>query len=272
MAEPDLAALTAHTVAVSTTLDCVEAYRHQAAQADAHRAAAVIAEHTGIIPFGLLPPLFAGAGGNRDGREAVKKCARLAAKTWARRGGRGGGVEARACLVMARALAEATEAFLCAGGGGTEARLETEGCHLVVVEVEAHCGEVSMLTGARGSTGAGGGAGATDRRRASEAAARSRAGLLRALTGRSFCSRLAKMLLENMPNTTGNGKLGVEVERLRALLVRHSLGERDAEDRIGFHSKNKGVGGRGREKSKSSSAARVSGSDILLDDMMKMRY
>lgn len=170
-----------------------------------------------------LPQLFLGAGGDTDGRAALKRCARWAAKAWAKRdaaAAAGDAVEARTCAIMSRALGEALEAFRLAGGrvggsgkpGSVGGRLggevELEGCQLVAVQVETHIGDETA--GGRGRGKGGGGEGA--------AAARCRAGLVRSLGGRSFSPTLASVLLQNMSSSRG----GAEVERLKALLRRQA--------------------------------------------------
>ncbi|CAN0532813.1 unnamed protein product [Ectocarpus sp. 12 AP-2014] len=54
-------------------------------------------------------------------------------------------------------------------------------------------------------------------------AARGLAGLMRSLSGRTFCSALAGVLLENMPEQQQQGGgVVVEVEKLKALLRRQA--------------------------------------------------
>lgn len=189
-------ALNARVAYLDIALDCLEATRHR----------------------GQQPQLFLGAGGDRDGRTAVKRCSHWAAKVWARRhtgvsssgGGKGAKgsrndrdsrMNARVCMVVSRSLGEALEAFqmaggACGGGGGGSLPKELEGCQLVAVELESHAETAEA-----------------------EGTARCRAGLMRSLTGRPFCPTLAEVLLQNMP-TQEETKGSVEVERLKALLRR----------------------------------------------------
>lgn len=193
-------ALNARVTYLDIALDCLEASRRRR-------------QH---------PQLLLGAGGDRDGRTAVKRCSQWAAKAWAQRhagvtsSGAGGGsssakgsnddreskTNARVCMVVSRALGEALEAFQMAGGagGGADAGSslpkELEGCQLVAVELESHA-EVGEAEGT----------------------ARCRAGLMRSLGGRPFCPTLAGVLLQNMP-AQEETKGGVEAERLKALLRR----------------------------------------------------
>eukprot|EP00903_Cladosiphon_okamuranus_P015361 g14187.t1 len=194
----DKLALNARVTYVDIALDCLEASRRRWQQ----------------------PQLFLGAGGDRDGRTAVKRCSQWAAKVWAQRhasvtsgAGRGSSsstegndddrelkLNARVCMAVSRALGEALEAFQMAGGAGgagagSSLPKELEGCQLVAVEVESH----------------------TDVGDA-EGTARCRAGLMRSLGARPFCPTLAGVLLQNMPAQGTKGD--VEFERLKALLRR----------------------------------------------------
>eukprot|EP00752_Nemacystus_decipiens_P006657 g5985.t1 len=235
-------ALNARVTYLDIALDCVEASRRR----------------------GQQPQLFLGAGGDRDGRTALKRCSQWAAKVWARRhtgvtpspssGGGGSSsscakgssgyrddrMNARVCMVVSRAVAEALEAFHMAGGsggvgggGGGSLQKELEGCQLVAVELESHA-----------------------ETKEAEGTARCRAGLMRSLAGRPFCPTLAGVLLQNMPVQETEG--GVEVERLKALLRRQQA---------------KGVsGGGGVEEGRKSTRvggakAAKSGSAMLLADM-----
>lgn len=232
--ERDLCALSAHVVAVGLMLDCVERHRQKYS-----------ATYTGSP----LAPLFVGSGGNGDGREALKKCARWAAKTWARRSGHAAGgdvipsqrdIEARACHTVARALCEATEGFIAAGSGtdGSAQRMETEGCQLIAIEVEAYCGE---LPGELPGAGSGAAASSNCGELAVEDAARCRAGLLTALAGRRFRPRLAGILLENMQEQ-GGGLMGVEKLRLFLSLAR---GDRSPSVGVGRNRGKRDAGMRG---------------------------
>lgn len=189
-------ALNARVTYLDIALDCLQASRRR----------------------GQQPQLFLGAAGDRDGRTAVMRCSRWAAKVWAQRhtsvtsSGRGGSgkgsvddrdkqTNARVCMVVSRALGEALEAFLMAGagasgGGGGSLPRELEGCQLVAAELESHA-EVSEAEGT----------------------ARCRAGLMRSLGGRPFCPTLAGVVLQNVL-AEEETKGGVEVERLKALLRR----------------------------------------------------
>lgn len=193
-AEEDRVILNAHTATVDVILGCVEAYRRRRRWRGGGRLGAAGGERGGAA--GQLPLLFLGAGGDRDGRGALKRCARWAAKAWERRGAAvlaGDEVETRVCAAMSRAVGEALEAF-CGAGVEVEVELELEGCRLVAAELE--------------------GVGMTAPRKM---------GLLRSLAaGRPFRSTLAEVVLRSMPTEKGT----VEVERLKALLWRQVGGGR----------------------------------------------
>ncbi|CAN0290347.1 unnamed protein product [Pylaiella littoralis] len=221
----------------------------------------------------LLPPLFLGAGGDQDGRAALKRCSKWAAKVWAKRhagtmasiarpaGAHGGGnkdtssiesnvTNARVCMAVSRAMGEALEAFRTAGGGGgggngSSSALQLEGCQLVAVELEYH-GEV--VPSAAGSESAGAQS-AKEEAEAREATAKCLAGLVRSLGGRPFCPTLAGVLLQNMPSQK-TSEAGVEVERLKALLRRQQTwgmcsGGRGGAGEKGGRRDGAGGGGRG---------------------------
>lgn len=260
-------ALNARVCYLNIALDCLEASRHRRQQ---HPNFGSGGSNSGGGGGGRaaaqppLPQLFLGAGGDRDGRTAVKRCSHWAAKVWAHRhtsvtsssggGGGGGGsakgisdsnTNARVCMAVSRALGEALEAFQMAGGagggggdGGGSLPKELEGCQLVAVGLESNA-EVAEA----------------------EATAKCRAGLMRSLAGRPFCPTLAGVLLQNMP-AQEETKGGVEVERLKALLRRQQ-----ARGVSGG-----GGGGGGGEKVRRGprvGAAKVvqSGSAMLLADM-----
>lgn len=163
-------------------------------------------------------------------------------------------------MLLARALGESLENFnltatVASGGDGSNNvvadSIETEGCNLVVVELEAHCGELI--------------AGAT----AAATAARSRCGLLRALAGRPFSPRLAGMLLDSVTSTAGNKKLRAEVQALRDLLERQAAA---AVSPVGVGAvgvgAGKGNGGRGVCSGGAKRRGAVgSGSAMLLGDL-----
>lgn len=247
----------------------------------------------------LLPQLFLGAGGDRDGRAALKRCSKWAAKVWAQRHAgttasmmtKGGSnnknsssiednvTNARVCVAVSRAMGEALEAFRTAGRGGgvgvggSSSALELEGCQLAAVELEFH-GEVGPSAAGAGSAGA---------QKEKEATAKCRAGLMRSLGGRPFCPTLAGVLLQNMPSSQGTnsnraGGAGTEVERLKALLRRQQQQQQQGV----FAGLGAGVGGggggvdgekagtRGGGGSSRSGGAKGAqrGSDMLLADMM----
>ncbi|CAN0000443.1 unnamed protein product [Scytosiphon promiscuus] len=198
----------------------------------------------GVPELPRLPQLFLGAGGDLDGRSAVKRCSKWAAKIWARRyssvaspatnsGGADGfsaGTNARVCAVASRALGEALEAMPARGGGTRTA------------------------------------AGAVASAAAREATARCRAGLMRSLGARSFCPTLAGVLLENMPTQEDKGGGSDEVEGLKALLRRQqqqratgAMSGRSAGGREGGQRVRRSLG----EKAKSE----ASGSAMLFADM-----
>lgn len=187
VAEEDPVILNAHTASVDVILGCIETHRRRRRGDRGQR----VGTAAGGGAAGKLPLLFLGAGGDRDGRGALKKCAKWAAKSWGRRGAAvlaGEGVETRVCLAMSRAVGEALEAFCGAGGGGAGLGVELEGCQLVAAELEG----VEMTVPCR-------------------------MGLFRSLVaGRPFRSTLAEVVLRGMPTDEG----GVEVERLKALLGR----------------------------------------------------
>lgn len=214
----DNLALNARTAYLNITLDCVQTSRiriHQQGVAPDKDGGESSAGAAG------LPQLFLGAGGDRDGRAAVKRCSKWAAKIWARRASTGTDTpaaeqadgfstetNARVCAAAARALGEALQAYVsagvvAAGGGGVGSGVELEGCRLVAVELESH-GEAVVVAGGTQNVVRG-------------ATAQCRAGLMRSLGARPFCPTLAGALLENMP-TKEDGC--VEVECLKALLRR----------------------------------------------------
>lgn len=124
-----------------------------------------------------------------------------------------------------------------ASGGNDSNKLvtdsvETEGCSLVVVELEAHCGELNAAAAAAAT------------------AARNRGGLLRALAGRPFFPRLAGMLLDSVTSMARNMKVGAEVQALQDLLERRVTAARGL-----------GCGGAMRR------GAVGSGSAMLLEDL-----
>ena len=206
--ERNPSALNAHTAVIEVLLDCVASFRRRRVPANA----------LGSAP--ALPPLFLGAGGDKNGRAVVKKCARWAAMTWARRGETalgGDEIQTNVCMMTSRVVGESLEAFALAGGERRAAVLE--GCQLAAVELESH-GEV---------VGDGGGA---------EMTARCRAAMLRPLWGRPFFPTLAEVLLQYMPTEELGG---VEVDLLRSMLSRHAAG-REAEGRA--NAGRTGVGGR----------------------------
>lgn len=196
----DPLALGARAAYLDIVLDSLEASRRQ------RQGAAGGGARGGSSSSGV-PPLLLGAGGDRDGRTALKQCAKWAARVWAHRhagvtaGAAGGGgnygeeiVNTRVCMTASRALAEALEAFVIAAG-------ELEGCRLAAVILESE----SESNGGK-------------------EAARGVAGLMRSLSGRPFCSALAGVLLENMPEQQQQqgGGVVVEVEKLKALLRRQA--------------------------------------------------
>lgn len=262
----DNLALNARATYLHITLDCLEASRRRYREQQVASDSAAAGGAAGVAAASPLPQLFLGAGGDRDGRTALKRCSQWAAKVWAQRhsssGGTGAGVpdgggisaviNARVCMAASRALAEALEAFSMVGGAGAAgvSPRELEGCQLAAVEIESHA-EVVMVSPAPSYRGAGAG---EDR----EATARCRAGLMRSLGGRPFCPTLAGILLQNMPPAQG-AKGGVaEVERLKALLGRQQAGGNPA----GSGSGGGGVRARGR------GGAPQSGSAMLLADMV----
>ncbi|CAB1121014.1 unnamed protein product [Ectocarpus sp. CCAP 1310/34] len=190
--------LGARAAYLGIVLDSLETFRRQ-------RQGAVGGGARGGSSSSGVPPLLLGAGGDRDGRTALKQCAKWAARVWAHRhagvaAGAAGGrkydeeiVNTRVCMTASRALAEALEAFRMAAG-------ELEGCRLAAVILESE----SESNGGK-------------------EAARGLAGLMRSLSGRTFCSALARVLLENMPEQQQQGGGGVvEVEKLKALLRRQA--------------------------------------------------
>ena len=224
--ERNPSALNSHTAIIEVSLDCVEAFRRRQVPASARGAAPA------------LPPLFLGAEGDKNGRAVVKRCARWAAVTWARRGEAalcGDEIQTNVCMVMSRVVGESLEAFALAGGERRAAVLE--GCQLAAVELESH-GEV---------VGDGGGA---------EMTARCRAAMLRPLLGRSFFPTLAEVLLHNMPTEESGG---VEVDLLRSMLSRHAAG-REAEGRANA--------GRTRVGGKKGRASEIDACAMLRADMV----
>ncbi|CAN0335853.1 unnamed protein product [Ectocarpus sp. 12 AP-2014] len=203
----DPLALGARAAYLGIVLDSLETSRRQrqeAAGGGARGGSSSSSSSSGV------PPLLLGAGGDRDGRTALKQCTKWAARVWAHRhagvaegaanaaaGGRDYDeeiVNTRVCMTASRALAEALEAFRMAAG-------ELEGCRLAAVILESE----SESNGGK-------------------EAARGLAGLMRSLSGRTFCSALAGVLLENMPEQQQQqgGGVVVEVEKLKALLRRQA--------------------------------------------------
>ena len=280
----DSLGLNARVTYLNIALDCLEASRRRRRRQQqllaSDKSGAVAAAAGGgdqaavAAPPAPLPQLFLGAGGDRDGRTAVKRCSQWAAKVWAQRHGGGTfagigdgdgddeadgvstGINTRVCMAASRALAEALEAFRMVGGetggGGGVSPLELEGCQLAAVEIESHA-EVLSSSSSPGARG--GGDGEEDK----EATARCRAGLMRSLGGRPFCPTLAGILLQNMPPEEEGAKAakggGGEVERLKALLRRQQAGGRP------------GGGGGGGVRLRGRGGAAQSGSAMLLADM-----
>lgn len=269
----DNLALNARVTYLNITLDCLEAsrHRHRPQQAASDKGGASTAGAVAPAVPSPLPQLFLGAGGDRDGRTAVKRCSQWAAKVWAQRysggtsagasGGDDDGISAvintRVCMAASRALAEALEAFSMVGGGCGVSPRELEGCQLAAVEIESYA-EVSLSSSSRGG-GGGDGGGGEDR----EATARCRAGLMRSLGGRPFCPTLAGVLLQNMPPAQGaKGGAAAEVERLKALLRRQQAGGNPSGTGSGGAVSAGGVSARGR------GGAALSGSAMPLADLM----
>lgn len=218
--EEDPCAVNTYVAFINIALDCVEAYRRRrrgnrsrCGFGPAAAAAATVfpAPARAEDASSQLPPLFLGAGSDRDGRGAVKRCSKWAIKAWARRGAAvlaGDLAETLVCMSMSRALAEALEAFQSLGEGGraapaapaaaAAARLEAEGCELVADELDAHRAATVVVPGGE------------------EADARWVAGLVRSLAARPFRRVLAEVLLARMSTEEG----GTQVERLKALLAR----------------------------------------------------
>lgn len=243
--EEDPSAVNAYVTATNITLDCIEAYRHRRRDNPIRSgfggATATTAPARAEGAASRLPPLFLGAGSDRDGRSAVERCAKWAVKAWARRGAAviaGDMAETLVCMSMSRALAEALEALQALGEGvmvaGREgeggraaaARLTVEGCELVAGELEAHRKAIATVAGAEETT------------------ARCVSGLLRSLAARPFRLVLAEVILTRISTEKG----GVEIERLKGLLARH---------------KGDGAG------AGTSSGGEMTGSAMLFADMMR---
>lgn len=226
VAERDAAAL----VALSATVDLMaDVLAH-------HRLQNVEGRHPGkrILPA----PLLVAAGGERNGRLAVVKCTKWAVKTWVNRAGSaaaepssGGSsksaADVRACLAMSRLVSEAVDAFALVVG-------EEEACSVVSIELENHCATV-------GSSG-----GAVDW----ATTALGRQGLMRAMSGHRFLPRLAKMMLEKMPDGKQEGK---KMEEL-AMFLRRQTG--------GFH-----LGAVSSKKNAKRDMREKSGSAVLLREL-----
>lgn len=281
--------LNARVTYLNIVLDCLVASRRRREQQNLTsgnaNSTSNTSSNTEASPAPLLPQLFLGAGGGRDGRVALERCSKWAAKVWAHRhagttaamttpAGTGGGgndsiennvTNARVCMAVSRALGEALEAFQTAGGGGDGGALELEGCQLVAEEMEFY-GKVVPSAAAAGSEGAQKEKEKTKTRE--EATAKCRAGLMRSLGGRPFCPKLAGVFLQNMPFQEPN-KTGVEVERLKALLQRQQAWSMDSgcgAAAAGEKGETKGASGGGRG-SRARAKVVLGGSAMLFADM-----
>lgn len=230
-AHSDPLALSALSAYIDIVLDGVQAYRLRRRKSTT----AATGTATAMVKSRAMPRLFIGAGGDRDGRSALKKCAKWAAKAWAKRGAEvfaGNEVETRVCLSMSRAVTQALEAFRSVGVGrsaGSASRLDVEGCQLVVAEMQAHCGGT-----VDGDV---------------EMGAKCQAGMLRSLASTPFFQTLVGVLSQSMSSE----KEGVEVERLKDY-VKQMSGVPVGVGRIG---------GRGQGK------IEMSGTAMLLADMAR---
>lgn len=206
---------------------------------------------------------------------------RWAAQAWARRAGRLSTAtlsltEIKACLLLARALGESLEAFILAAAAATSgdgrianssSSIETEGCMLVVVELEAHGGEMAAASAPTGTEG--------QHFAVSMAAARSQCGLLLALARRPFYPRLAAMLLERLPPPKSvETKFSTELEKLSGLLgLRIAAAAAATAGRVGGSAAKFAVisanrGGRGGGEMERRRKALSSGTALLLEDLL----